>query len=300
MQTGRGGAQTDTGNRHAHQRGQTGGLVCARVRVCPCRRVCGMRDAAELISEEATVTNGNKRQRRFLPGRGTRHGPPLNRKGHRRARKGPRLCVGSWHPSRRPTGTWGAHSEAGTPTACKPLGQPGHTCRARGTSPGLRPRSARLRPARSPEPRAHSSPGGHPWQAPWELAGAPSRLPSSPTGRPSASGGEQGSGDCSGCCVKQKRGSRVSHATASCSRSCMLDSCTKDRERLGAAGTLGLQADAGGGWRGRRVLWCFRVSTQSRHGCSAPSPLPHDGSPAWPVPRGAWSCRWRGPVPSPP
>lgn len=61
-----------------------------------------------------------------------------------------------------------------------------------------------------------------------------------------------------------------------------------------SGGTLGLQADASGEWRGRRVLWCFQVSTQSRHKCSVPSPLPHDGPPAWLVPLGAWSCRRQG------
>ena len=64
----------------------------------------------------------------------------------------------------------------------------------------------------------------------------------------------------------------------------MLGSCTKGpagRVGWGWRGALGLQADSGMERTGRKGSRCFRAFIRSRHTCSAPSPLPHDGPPAW-------------------
>lgn len=88
------------------------------------------------------------------------------------------------------------------------------------------------------------------------------------------------------CCRKQNWGSGLRQPRCS---PLMLQwaSCWTHAQRARRGwreGTFGLQADTSGKWRGGGVLWRFHVSTQSRHRCSAPSPLPHDGPPAQPAP----------------
>lgn len=119
---------------------------------------------------------------------------------------------------------------------------------------------------------------------PWEGPGPGLDFPPDP-GLPC--GSLWGLGAPPRCRRKQERG--PGHAAASSCSAGLHAGLMHQRAGGGAGvgrrGGLGLQADSGAGGTGRRGSRCSRASTRSRHTCSAPSPLPHDGPPAWLVPQ---------------
>lgn len=204
---------------------------------CACARVPVPTRVWDAERSRACLRGGDKRQRRFLRGRGTSAQSPAEPEGPPKGSEGATAAV--WAPNlprQRPTGRVGAHSETKTPAVCKPL--VGHS--APGGRTAVPPR-LRL----GQEPQAQSTlvtfrlP--HPGRRPVSWLGPRVSVLPHPQAALSASGGERGSGGFSfllpeaekGWDSRQPRGSLMRYGAA------CLPHAPKSRSGWGTAGPSG-------------------------------------------------------------